>query len=242
MGDPIFSNTRLVEIYDAFDGPRSDLDHYLAITRELKAKSVLDVGCGTGCFACMLSEQGFDVIGVEPAQSSLDRARKKPFADKVRWILGDSSSLPFLMEVDLAVMTGNVAQVFLTNDEWMSNLVAIRRALRSGGHIVFEVRDPAQQAWLQWTRENTYQRIEVPNIGPVEGWCDLTNVSDGAVSFRWTYAFEADGQVFTSDSTLCFREKDEIINSLEKSGYTLKDIRDAPDRPRKEFVFIAEAS
>ena len=241
MPDPIFSNTRLAQIYDAFDGPRPDLDHYLAITRELNAQSVLDIGCGTGCFSCLLSEQDFDVIGVEPAQASLDIARKKPFGHRVRWILGDSGSMP-QMEVDLAVMTGNVAQVFLSEDAWLNNLVAIRRALRFGGHLVFEVRDPAQQAWLKWTRENTYQRIEVENIGPVQGWCDLIDISEGTVSFRWTYVFESDGQVLTSDSTIRFREKDEIIQSLEKSGYTVKDVRDAPDRPMQEFVFIAESS
>jgi SAM-dependent methyltransferase len=240
MPDTIFANKRLVEIYDAFDGQRADLDHYLSIVQELGAKSVLDVGCGTGCFACMLGERGIEVIGVEPAGTSLDRARKKPFAEKVRWILGDSGSLPPLA-LDLAVMTGNVAQVFLSEDAWMQNLAAIHGALRSGGHLVFETRDPARQAWLRWTRENTYQRMEVPDIGPVAGWCDVTGVSEGVVSFRWTYVFEADGQVLASDSTLRFRGKDEIIHSLEKTGYAVQEIRDAPDRPQEEFVFIARA-
>ncbi len=241
MPDPIFENARLVEIYDAFDGPRSDLAPYVAIANELKAKSILDIGCGTGCFACMLSEKGFDVIGLDPAQASLDKARKKPYAHRVRWILGDSNALPPL-KVDLAVMTGNVAQVFLTEESWQTNLAAIRRTLRSNGHLVFEVRDPAQKAWANWTRAKTYQRIDIPHLGYVEGWCDVTAAAEGFVSFRWTYVFESDGQVLTSDSTLRFREAGEIIHSLEKSGYAVKDIRGAPDRPQQEFVFIAEAT
>lgn len=241
MTDPIFENSRLVEIYESFDGPRNDLEHYIAIRKELKAKSVLDLGCGTGVFANMLCADGADVIGVEPAQASLNVAKTKPLAQKIRWILGDSSTLPPL-QVDLAMMTGNVAQVFVSEDAWLENLAAIHSALRSGGHIVFEVRDPAQKAWQTWTRENTYQSLEVPNIGLVEGWCDVTNVTDGVVSFRWTYVFQSDGQVITSNSTLRFREKEEIVSSLKKSGYKIKDIRDAPDRPRKEFVFIAEAA
>lgn len=51
MVDEIFENPRLAQIYDHFDGDRDDLVHYLNIAKELKAKSVLDVGCGTGCFA-----------------------------------------------------------------------------------------------------------------------------------------------------------------------------------------------
>jgi len=240
MADLIFENKRLVEIYDTFDGQRIDLDHYVSIAKELNAKSVLDIGCGTGCLACLLSAQGFDVTGIDPAQASIDFARKKPYADQVRWILGDSGCLPPL-SVDLAIMTGNVAQVFLTDEAWRANLVAIRRALRDGGHIVFEARDPVQQAWLKWTREHTYQRIDVPNIGFVEGWCDLIDILEGLISFRITYVFESDGLTLTSDTTLRFRNKDEIIQSLTQTGYEVKDIRDAPDRPNLEFVFIATA-
>lgn len=241
MSDPIFENARLISIYDAFDGQRFDLEHYVAIAEELNAQSVLDIGCGTGCFAHILAAKGLDVIGVEPAQASLDAARKKPNSNQIQWILGDPTCLPDLA-VDMAVMTENVAQVFLTEDSWVDAITGIKKALKPTGHIVFEVRDPSQQAWLKWTREQTYQRIEIPDVGFVQGWCELTNISDGLVSFRWTYVFEADGQTLTSCSTLRFREKEEIISSLKKTGYTIKDIRDAPDRPKLEFVFIASAS
>ncbi len=238
MPDLIFENPRLVAIYDSFDGPREDLEHYVSIAKELKARSVLDVGSGTGCFACRLSEEGFDVTGLEPAQASMNLARRKPHAGKVRWILGDASNLP-AMTADLALMTGNVAQVFLTDEAWEATLLAVRRAILPGGHLVFEMRDPAQKAWLEWTREKTYQRIDVSGIGAVEGWCEVTDVSNDLVSFRWTYVFESDGQVLTSDSVLRFRERETIENSLKRAGYVVKEVRDAPDRTGKEFVFMA---
>ena len=43
------------------------------------------------------------------------------------WIHGDAMTLPPL-QVDVAVMTGNTAQVFLTDDEWVAALRGIRRA------------------------------------------------------------------------------------------------------------------
>lgn len=238
MPDQIFENPRLVAIYDDLDGQRRDLDHYLAIAKALKAKSILDIGCGTGCFALLASQHSFEVTGLEPAQASLDLARRKSYANKVRWILGDTTSLPS-MSVDLAVMTGNVAQVFLTDQTWEVTLAAIRRALHSKGHFVFEVRDPAQKAWLEWTREKTYQRTEIPAVGNVESWCEVTDVSKELVSFRWTYIFASDGRVVTSDSTLRFREREAIEHSLKKSGFIVREVREAPDRPKKEFVFIA---
>jgi ubiquinone/menaquinone biosynthesis C-methylase UbiE len=238
MPDPIFENPRLVSIYDHFDGQRRDLGNYISIVKEFKAKSVLDVGCGTGCLACCLAEEGVEVTGLEPAQASLDFARRKQSANRVSWILGDTTALP-VVKVDMAVMTGNVAQVFVTDQAWETNLAAIRRSLLPNGHLVFEVRDPAKKAWLEWNREKTYQRLNVPTIGSVEGWCEVTDVSKDLVSFRWTYVFESDGKAITSESTLRFRERAAIEFSLQKSGYAVKEVRDAPDRPGKDFVFIA---
>lgn len=70
MPDPIFDDPRLAAIYDFFDGPRSDLDNYLHIARELRARTVLDVGCGTGSFALRLASLEFVVTGVDPAAAS----------------------------------------------------------------------------------------------------------------------------------------------------------------------------
>lgn len=241
MPDPLFTDSRLVSIYDNFDGQRADLDHYVSIVSELKAKSVLDVGCGTGSLACLLSERGIQVTGVDPAQASLDFARKKENAHKVRWILGDATTLPPLA-VDLALMTGNVAQVFLTDQAWEQTLTGIRQALHPHGRFVFEVRNPAHKAWLEWTREKSYQRLSIPGIGFVKAWCEVTDITNELVSFRWTYIFESEDQTLTSDSTLRFREREDIEYSLKKCGYIAEEIREAPDRPGKEFVFIAALS
>lgn len=238
MPDPIFENPRLVEVYDSFDGQRRDLEHYLALVKELKANSILDVGCGTGCFPCLLADQGCEVYGLEPAAASLDFARRKANAAKVQWILGDTSALPPL-QVDLAVMTGNVAQVFLSDQAWLQNLTNIRRALNPKGHLVFESRKPSQKAWLEWNRKNTQSEMEIAGVGKVTSWCDLLDVSKDLVSFRWSYLFESDGALIASDSTLRFRDQTDITDSLLKSGYRIREIREAPDRPGKEFVFIA---
>jgi 2-polyprenyl-3-methyl-5-hydroxy-6-metoxy-1,4-benzoquinol methylase len=149
MADALFGEPRLAAIYDLVEGERrGDLDHYLAIAAELGARSLLDVGCGTGILACRAASRGLDVTGVDPAAASLDVARAKPGADQVRWLHGDATGLPEL-QVDLATMTANVAHVFLTDEAWSATLRGVHAALRPGGHLVFEVRDPARQAWLR---------------------------------------------------------------------------------------------
>jgi SAM-dependent methyltransferase len=236
--DPNFEHPRLVAIYDALDADRSDLDVYAAIVAELGARSVLDVGCGTGTFALLLAGRGLDVVGVDPAAGSLDVARAKPGADLVRWLHGDARTLPEL-RVDAATMTGNAAQAIVDAASWSGLLSGVRAALRPGGHFVFETRDPAYQGWREWHRDASYRVTDIPGVGAVESWVDLLDVTGPLVSFRQTYVFASDGAVLTSDSTLRFRERAEVEADLAAHGYRLVEVRDAPDRPGREFVFLA---
>jgi 2-polyprenyl-3-methyl-5-hydroxy-6-metoxy-1,4-benzoquinol methylase len=132
MPDALFADPTLAVLYDFVDDDRSDLDVYAAITDELGASSVLEVGCGTGTLACRLARKGKRVVGLDPAAASLDVARRKAGADQALWIHGAVTDLTEL-EVDLVVMTGNVAMVFLTDDEWSRVLSAVKSALREGG-------------------------------------------------------------------------------------------------------------
>jgi SAM-dependent methyltransferase len=236
--DALFAHPRLARVYDAFDGPRDDLPAYLAITAELGADRVLDVGCGTGCLAIALARAGHTVTGVDPAAASLDVARSKDGSDAVTWVHGDAAAVP-AGRADLAVMTGNVAQVFRTDEEWDQVLRAIGAALRPRGHLVFETRRPGYRAWEEWAAQPGPVRRDVPGAGPVEQRLEVTGVDLPLVSFRCTYTFLADGTVLTSDSTLRFRERDEVETSLAARGYRVLEVRDAPDRPGREFVFIA---
>ncbi len=139
MPDAIFEEPRLAEIYDALDPVRTDLDAYVDLAHDVRAHSVLDVGCGTGTLACLLAERGLDVTAIDPAAASIGMARRKPWADRVRWLVGDATSLPPL-QVDLVTMTGNVAQVFLSDDEWESTLDRLWNALGPGGRLVLGAR------------------------------------------------------------------------------------------------------
>ena len=237
--DPIFADARLAALYDFVDDDRSDLDVYAAVVNELGASSVLDVGCGTGTLACRLAQLGVEVVGLDPAEASLDVARRKPGAEHVHWIHGDTSSVP-VSGLDVAMMTGNVAQVFVTDAEWSEVLVAIAGAVREGGWLVFETRDPSRRAWEHWTKDRTYRELEVPGVGRVETWTQLIEVQEPLVSFRHTFRFARDDAEVVSDSTLRFRSRDELAGSLDAASFRLREVRDAPDRPGLEFVFFAQ--
>ena len=140
--------------------------------------------------------------------------------------------------VDVATITGNVAQVFLDDESWTATLRGLRAALGDGGHVVFEVRDPTFRGSEEWTSEAS-RSVTATRSGPVESWVDVTAIDLPLVSFRWTYRFLDDGSTITSDSTLRFRDLVEIRAALRATGFVMGDVRDAPDRPGREFVVIA---
>jgi hypothetical protein len=132
-----------------------------------------------------------------------------------------------------------VAQVFLSDEEWAATLRAATDALRPDGRLVLEIRDPAREGWREWNREQSHRRLMIPDAGAVETWVELTDLRPHLVSFRMTFVFETDGAVLTSDSTLRFRSQDEIRAALRAADLIVDDVRGAPDRPGREFVFIA---
>lgn len=239
MPDALFEDPRLVALYDVLEGERADLPPYLALVEELGAGSVLDLGCGTGELAVRLAAQGLTVIGVDPAAASLEVARAKPAAPSVRWIDGDARALVGLEPVDLVTITGNAAQAIIEPAEWHLALRNIRDVLAPGGHLVFETRDPSRRAWTEWNREQSFLEVQVDGVGRVEHWVEVLEVDGPLVTFRGTYVFASDGTVLTSQSTLRFRGYDEIAGDLARAGLQVQEVREAPDRPGQEWVFVA---
>jgi len=237
--DACFADPRLAVLYDLLDDDRSDLDCYTALVDELGARRVVDVGCGTGCLAVLLAQHGLDVVGVDPAAASLEVARSKPCAEHVTWIEGDATALTGRVRgADLAVMTGNVAQVFVDDGDWGMTLSAIHEVVRDEGWFVFETRRPEVRAWEEWDVPET------PRVLPDGRSCvvsrTVTDVTLPLVTFESVTAVE--GDVLRSVSTLRFREYDEIVRDLSAHGFEVIEVRDAPDRPGKEWVFLARVT
>ncbi len=220
--DEHYVDPRLVELYDIENSRGADTDFYLGLAAELDAHCILDLGCGTGLLTRELATTSRQVVGVDPAPAMLAVARRHPGAERVRWVEGDARALETSAS-DLLVMTGNVAQVFLDDAEWRATIAAIHAALRPGGYLAFESRNPDARAWERWNRASTYERFDSPN-GPMESWLELVRVGDGRVSFEGHNIFLSTGEVVVAKSELRFRTLGELTNTLVDAGFTVQHV------------------
>lgn len=219
MVDYQFSELRLTELYDAFCAGREDFDFYLPLV--MSAKSVLDVGCGTGELLRLARQAGHTgrLCGLDPASAMLEQARKR---HDVEWVHGDLSTADWRREFDLVVMTGHAFQVFVEDDQLRASLAAIRSALTEDGRFVFETRNPSARGWEAWTPDNAVEishggrmvrmahQVEAPVVGDV-------------VSFTVTYTSPSWSRPLVSRSTLRFLDADSLSTFLSGAGLTVEE-------------------
>ena len=219
MVDYLFSEPRLAELYDAFCAGREDFDFYLPLV--MSAKSVLDVGCGTGELLRLARKAGHRgrLCGLDPAEAMLEQARKRR---DIEWVHGDLSTADWRREFDLVVMTGHAFQVFVEDHQLQKSLAAIHSALTEDGRFVFETRNPSAREWEAWTPDNA---VEISHGGSVVLMAHQveTPVVGDVVSFTVTYTSPSWDQPLVSRSTLRFLDVDSLSAFLSGAGLVVEE-------------------
>jgi SAM-dependent methyltransferase len=239
-----FRDPRLVTLYDIVCPWSRDDDFFLDVLADEPAVDVLDLGCGTGRLTIAMAAAGYRVTGVDPARESLALARAKPGAGRVTWIDGSTEVLGEHL-YDAALMTSHVTQFFVGAQEWATALRDLHRALRPGGRLIFDTRDPAARGWEQWNPVDSRRELTMPDGGTVVHWTEVTSVVDGNVTGVHHYRF-SDGDERRATATMRFRPEAEIRAALAAAGFTVEHLyggwnRDPVGHPDGEFLVIARS-
>ena len=246
MPDRLFSDADLAALYDAMcpRETRDDFDFYLPMI--MAARSVLDVGCGTGALLHEARDAGHTgrLVGLDPAAGMLAQARRR---SDIEWVEGDLVSAALDGAFDLIVMTGHAFQVLVEDDELHAALQAARRALTAAGRFAFETRNPAAREWQRW-RPDQAVSVTAPDGAKVCMAREVVAPFDGrTVSFTHTFTSPAWDRPQRSRSTLRFLAASQLAAFLAEAGLAVEaqfgDWSRAPlADSSKEIITIARLS
>jgi len=122
---------------------------------------------------------------------------------------------------DYAVMTGNVAQ-HIPDSDWPRTLADLRRAMRRGGVLAFESRNPAASAWTTWTSQTPVTRV-TPH-GRLREWSVADEIAPGRIRLTAHNVFEESEDHVVETVTLVFRDREEIELQLTAAGFKVESV------------------
>jgi SAM-dependent methyltransferase len=218
-----FADRRLTELYDLVNPAGPDTEFYQDLAGRLDARTIVDLGCGTGLLISRLARPDRRLVGIDPAPEMLAVARGRTRDGDGTWVEGTSDALRD-WGADLVVMTGHVAQILVDDDDWRATLASMRRTLRPGGWLAFESRNPSAQTWRTWTPEASHREVILPSGEPLEVWYDVVAVDGDRVTHEVHYRFAAPGPELVSTLELRYRSESALVEGLESAGFEVEHI------------------
>lgn len=208
-------------VYDQINHWGKDDEFFLALLKKVNVKRIADLGCGTGRLTSHFAKAGYHITAVDPNEEAIEYAKNKEYPGEVTWIVGDSSNLQ-TNAFDTVIMTANVAQVFLTDKSWQHVISDVYRALKPGGHFIFDTRNPLARAWEQWEKDMTPDVAINQETGePLEVWTEYEGFVDDVFTFYETVKNARTDKVLIHEKMqLKFRTQEEIHESLQRVGYS----------------------
>ena len=153
--------------YDALMAGAAHRRRADALDRRLRhlrppARTVLDLGCGTGTIACLLAQRGYQVIAVDGSEEMLTLAAQKAagLERPPLFVCQAMDRLRLGAPVDAAVSTLDSLNYLTAERALAETFRRVHRWLRPGGVFLFDVNTPAKfrrmdgQVYLDETEES----------------------------------------------------------------------------------------
>lgn len=103
-----------------------------------QAKSIMDLGCGTGKHAHLLAEMGYQVLGVDQSADMLCVAKKTVTNNNPAFICSDIRCGNLGMKVDVVTALFHVLSYQTSNDALAGVLKFVTEHLSAGGIFIFD--------------------------------------------------------------------------------------------------------
>ena len=210
----------IVDLYEHDNPAGRDHAYYRGLADRLGALSIIDLGCGTGLLTRTLVGRCRRVIGIDPSQTMIDAARRSDPDRSVTWLVGDSSTID-THDVDLVVMSGNVAQ-HIPDPDWVRTLGDLHQVMRPGAVLAFESRNPAARAWLDWGQAEPSRRSTAHGV--LEEWSEVIDHGNGIIDASFSNRFVETNELIVEHETFVFRTLSTITDQLDRTGFAVEAV------------------
>ena len=124
---------------------RADYLERLFRKSAIPVRTVLDLGCGTGTLACLLTERGYQVTATDGSEEMLTQAMGKAAALEGQpplFLLQAMPRLRLLEPVDAAISTVTALNYLTRPGDLKETFRRVFRWLKPGGQFTFDVNTP----------------------------------------------------------------------------------------------------
>ncbi len=186
------------DLYDLLFPPGERLPFYLGLARQCGGP-VLELACGTGQYAVPIAATGMRTVGLDRAATMLAGAARRAAeagldATRLRLVEGDMRDFDLGERFALVVIARNSLLHLHANAELPACLAAVRRHLRPGGRLAFDVFTPEPRILAQPPGVRApVMTVEHPELGTVRA--EATSDYDRATQVnRATWYLSAPGR------------------------------------------------
>ena len=103
---------------------------------EPRGAKIIDIGCGAGKMTRLLTEMGGEVVGIDPGERQLERARAIDTVGNETFLEGVAENLPFEdQSIDIAFFFNSFHHV--PKEGFEAAIVEAQRVLKPGGKLYF---------------------------------------------------------------------------------------------------------
>lgn len=232
--------------YDEFNG-EADYDAlYRYVVAQFEAHGiregiVADLGCGTGDLTLMLTQAGYDMIGVDQSEEMLavlqEKAAELGLSGQLLLLHQDLLSLDLYGTIRAAVSTFDTLNHIGPADRFFE---AVRRAgffMEEGGVFIFDLNTPYKHREVLGEREIT---LEVPDA--VCRWQNHYDPAAQRVDIALDILDEDTGEHWREQFSEYSYTLDQVQRALDEAGFALESVLDgerfAPLMPDSQRTII----
>ena len=213
--------------YDEFNG-EADYDAlYSQIHAKLEAHGihdgiVADLGCGTGELTLMLTQAGYDMIGIDQSEEMLcvvrDKAEQLGLSGRLLLLRQDLLKLDLYGTIRAAVSTFDTFNHIPDLDTAIANAGFF---MEKGGVFLFDMNTPYKHQKVLGDNEFTFEEEDAACV-----WRNHYNAADRKVEITVDIDYHETGEHFHEEFCEYTYDLATIRAALEKHGFALETVCD----------------